>query len=190
LILVHDNAILPQPVRVRDWKPALPPGTLRSVILHWTAGDYETTFAAYHLCLSGPHDVMVHATHDLRANMRDVRTAGPAYAAHTQGRNSYAAGIAVCAMRAATPHDFADFPLSAQQVEALCAVSAVLVRWYGIALPAVRTHAEAALEDGYFGSGADARWDIARLEPAADPLRPAEAAAVGNFLRTRIAALC
>jgi hypothetical protein len=142
--------------------------------------------------LTGATDVRVHATHDLRANMRDLRVdrAG-GYAAHTQGRNSFAAGIAICAMRAATPHDFAAFPLTREQVDALCLVAARIVRHYGIALANVRTHAEAALDDGYFGAaGADERWDIARLSASARPLVPAEATAVGERLREQIAERC
>jgi hypothetical protein len=178
-------------VPVRDWHPQLPAGTLRTVLLHWTAGDYATTFPAYHFCLSGASDVSVHATHDLRANMRDVRSDSSAvYAAHTRGRNSYAAGIAVCAMRDATPFDFARFPLTADQIEALCFVAAALVRFYAIASADVRTHAEAALDDGYFGAeSGEVRWDIARLEPSSEPLRSGEALAVGDILRRRIAQL-
>ncbi len=169
----------------------MPAGTLRSVMLHWTAGDYATIFPAYHFCLSGSTDLRVHATHDLRANMCDVRTArSGGYAAHTAGRNSYAAGVAICAMRAATPHDFGQFPLTVEQVEALCIVAARLVRFYGIAIDEVRTHAEAALDDGYFGAGDDdVRWDIARLAPSAEPLRPSDAATVGAHLRRRITEL-
>jgi hypothetical protein len=164
---------------------------LRSVILHWTGGDYETVYPAYHFCLSGPCDVRVHASHDLRANMHDLQTdSSTAYAAHTQGRNSYAAGIAVCAMHRATPTDFGRFPLSAQQIEALCIVSAALARTYGIALADVRTHAEAALDDGYFGAESDeVRWDIARLEPSREPLRADEARRAGDALRRLIARL-
>jgi hypothetical protein len=169
----------------------LPEGAVRAVFLHWTAGDYATVFPAYHFCLRGAADVAVAATHDLRANMRDVRDVPDgAYAAHTQGRNSFAAGVAICAMRAATPHDFGDHPLTAAQIEALCAVTAKLVRFYGIDLAEVRTHAEAALDDGYFGAaGDDVRWDIARLAPSAAALQPAEAIAVGDRLRRRVAEL-
>lgn len=170
----------------------LPAGTLRAVILHWTAGDYTTTFPAYHFCLSGALDVMVHATHDLRANMRDLRVPGtPAYAAHTQGRNSFAVGIAVCAMRAALPDDFAAHPVTPAQIDALCAVTAQLVRTYGIALDAVCTHAEAAVADGYFGCGGEnVRWDLARLEPRPAPLSPGDARVTGERLRALIAARC
>jgi N-acetyl-anhydromuramyl-L-alanine amidase AmpD len=165
-----------------------PAGELRAVVLHWTAGDYETTYPAYHFCLTGATDVLVHATHALPANMRDVRAASDrAYAAHVAGRNSYTAGIAICAMRGATPADFAAHPVTGAQIDALCTVAAQIVARYGIAVTNVRTHAEVAVEDGYFGAGGeDERWDIARLEPSPVPLVAAEAARIGAVLRARI----
>ncbi len=168
-----------------------PDGTLRGVMLHWTAGDYERVFSAYHFCLLGAADVRVAQTCDLRANMVDVRSATAPYAAHTAGRNSYTAGIAICAMESAQPSDFGRYPLTGAQIDAACIVAAALVKHYAIALSAVRTHAEAALEDGYFGAGgADLRWDIARLAPAGGPLQPAEAATTGDYLRARVAQRC
>jgi hypothetical protein len=163
---------------------------LRAIALHWTAGDYESVFPSYHVCLRGPSDVVVVQTHDLRANMRNLH-ADPSepYAAHVAGRNSWTIGIAICAMGGATPADFGRWPLTGAQIEALARVARVLADAYAIPLAAIRTHAEAALEDGYFGAGGDGcRWDIARLEPSAAPLRPHEATATGNFLRHRIAA--
>lgn len=169
----------------------MPAGDLRAISLHWTAGDYETVYPAYHFCVSGAAGPRVHHTHDLRENMRDVR-ADPAlpYAAHTRGRNSWSIGIAVAAMRDATPSDFGAFPVGAAQLDALCRVAARLARFYAIDPGAIRTHAEAALEDGYFGAGGDdLRWDIARLRPSAAPLAPDEATATGEWFRTRIAEL-
>ena len=183
--------VLAPPVSLRDWRPLLPAGDLRSISLHWTAGDYATVYPAYHFCVSGARDPLVHHTHDLRENMRDVR-ADPSlpYAAHTRGRNSWSIGISVAAMHDATPADFGAFPLTEPQLEALCRVAAVLARFYGIDVAAVRTHAEAALADGYFGAGSDeVRWDIARLRPAPEPLEPGEATATGDWFRTRIADL-
>ncbi len=164
-------------------------GELRSISLHWTAHDYEAVFPAYHFCLQGVSEVLVVATHDLRANMRDVRGEhGRPYAAHTFGRNSWSIGLAVCAMADARPDDFGRFPLLDVQVEALCRVARTLAGAYGIANEAIRTHAEAALEDGYFGAGDDEqRWDIARLAPGPEPLEPREARATGDLLRARIA---
>ncbi len=180
--------VLPAPARVRDWRPLFPPGDLSGIALHWTAADYDAVFPAYHLCLRGADDVHVVHTHDLRANMRDL-TAGQSepYAAHVAGRNSRTVGIAVCAMGGATPHDFGRWPLTAAQVDALARVARIVAERYAIPLAAIRTHAEHACDDGYFGAGDDERWDIARLAPSDARLDPAEAATVGNFLRRRIA---
>ncbi|HEX3549285.1 MAG TPA: N-acetylmuramoyl-L-alanine amidase [Candidatus Elarobacter sp.] len=186
---MHHRIVLARPAPLREWRPELPPGDLRSISLHWTAGDYETTFEAYHWCLTGARDVTVHHTHDLRANMRDVRAGGaPPYAAHTARRNSWSIGVAVGAMGGATPSDFGAWPITEAQVDALCEVAAVLARFYAIPLDAVRTHAEAALDDGYFGDGDEQRWDIARLRASSAPLAPPEATAAGDAFRARIAA--
>ena len=191
IVVVHSSPVLAPAVPVRDWRPDLPAGDVRSLSLHWTGDDYERVFPSYHFCLAGFHDVRVHHTHDLRANMRDVRLdpAAP-YAAHTAGRNAWSLGLAVAAMRDATPSDFGAYPLTGEQLEALCVVAARLAAFYGIPLGAIRTHAEAALDDGYFGAGSDgARWDIARLEPSPRALEPAEATATGDALRHRIGLL-
>ncbi len=167
-----------------------PSGELRSIYLHWTGGGYRSISSAYHFCIalgtSGAPEIV--ATYDLRANMRDVRTGG-AYAAHTSDRNSYAAGIAICAMARATPHDFGEMPLRDDLVESACALAATVAVRYRIPLRAVRTHAEAALEDGYFGCADGERWDIARLAPALGELTPAEATATADLLRSRVALL-
>jgi hypothetical protein len=169
-----------------------PPGDLRYLYLHWTAGDYVTVFDAYHVCIGlDPTGAPVaRATHDLRANMRDVRAEPGPYAAHTAGRNSYAIGLAVCGMRDAAPHDFGAFPLRDDLVALACRTAAALCAFYRIPVDAghVRTHAEAALEDGYFGCGEDERWDIARLCASPAPLVPADAVRAGGILRARIAA--
>ncbi len=173
-------------------KPAWPAGEIRYAYLHWTAGDYVTTYPAYHVCvgLDARGAPTAFATHDVRANMCDVRASDAPYAAHTAGRNSYALGFAICGMAGATPHDFGSFPLRDDLVALACATVADACAAYGIAIePAyVRTHAEAALEDGYFGSGDDERWDIARLAPSELALDAAEATRVGDLLRARIAA--
>lgn len=161
--------------------------------MHWTAHDYDAVFPAYHYCISGEREVLVHHTHDLRENMRDVRL-DPSlpYAAHTAARNSWSIGIALAAMRAATPSDFGAFPLTEPQLDAMCRVAAALASCYAIEVAAIRTHAEAALDDGYFGAGTGdehLRWDIARLRPSPEALLPAEATVTGTWFRERIAAL-
>jgi hypothetical protein len=113
---------------------------------------------------------------------------GP-YAAHTRGRNSWSIGLAVAAMGDAIPSDFGPFPLTAAQLDGLCRVAARLAAFYHIDVAAIRTHAEAALDDGYFGAGDDERWDIARLEPAPGALRADEVRETGAWFRARIADL-
>ena len=108
--------------------------------------------------------------------MRDVRL-DPSlpYAPHTRGRNAWSIGISIAAMQGATPSDFGRFPITEPQLDAMCRVAATLARFYGIDVAAIRTHAEAALDDGYFGAeGDDVRWDIARLRPSAEPLHPSD----------------
>ncbi len=157
--------------------------------LHWTAGDYAQTFDAYHFCIALRDGVpVVVATRAVEANLRDVREPGEPYAAHVAGRNSYAIGVAVCGMRDATPHDFGSYPLRDDMLEAACALVAQLCARYAIAIDAehVRTHAEAAVDDGYFGAGDEQRWDVARLAPDGRPLDVADARTVGDGLRARI----
>jgi hypothetical protein len=174
---------------VESWQPQLPPGRLERIYLHWSAGDYETVYTSYHYCIAFANGVpLVVETHDLRANMRDVRKGDAPYAAHTAGRNSYAAGLAVMAMRDATPSDFGAFPLVADAVDALCKATQAIAYAYDIPVDAdhVMTHAEAAIADGYFGAkGDDERWDIARLRASPLPLMRDDALATGDELRAR-----
>lgn len=167
------------------WRPVFPQGRIESIYLHWSGGDYASTFPAYHYCILRREDgIAVAQTHDLSANMRDVALGG-AYAAHTAGRNAYAAGISAMAMAGATPSDFGEYPLTPELIDGLCRVAAAIASFYRIPVDSrhVRTHAEAAIADGYFGSGHDERWDIARLRPAAAPLHASEAAQTGDELR-------
>jgi len=178
---------------LEHWQPVLPPGRLERIYLHWSASDYQSAHTAYHYCIAWDGErAYVVETSDLRANMRDVyATRGP-YTAHTLKRNSFAAGLSVMGMKDARPDDFGDYPLVDTAVDALCAVAARIARAYAIPVDAahVMTHAEAALEDGYFGAGSDdVRWDIARLRPSPVPLSPRDAREIGAHLRNRIALL-
>ena len=167
---------------------------LRSVYLHWTASDYEETFPAYHYCVALRGGVAtVVETHPVAANARDLRAAlqtgaaGESYAAHVAGRNSFAIGVAVCGMRDATPYDFGAFPLRDDMLELACALAAKLCARYDIPVDAehVRTHAEAAVDDGYFGDGEGRRWDVARFAAEARPLAAEDARVAGDALALR-----
>ena len=174
---------------IERWNPQFPPGRIEAVYLHWSGGDYATVYPAYHFCIvQRKSGIAVAQTSGLTANMRDVRSGG-AYAAHTAGRNSYAAGISAMGMRDATPDDFGAYPLTDALVGGLVTVAAAIVRAYGIPIDErhVLTHAEAAISDGYFGTAEDERWDVARLRASPAPLTPREALATGMELRHMIA---
>ncbi len=172
------------------WKPGVP-GRIEHIYTHWSAHDYGSVFPAYHFCVAmlPSGTIVVVNTHDVRENMRDVYE-GPAlpYAQHTRNRNSFALGIAVMAMEGATPFDFGRFPLTEELVDAVCSVGARLAAFYDVPVDAdhVMSHAEAALRDGYFGTGKEQRWDVARLTPSPKALVEREALEVGDELRARM----
>jgi hypothetical protein len=187
---MNENAVAAYPhAPVQTWRPQFPSGRIECVYMHWSGHDYRTVFPAYHLCIAlDEHDrIVVVETHDLRENMREVyvRPELP-YAAHTRGRNSFAAGVSIMAMEGATPQDFGSYPLTGALVDALCLVCARIAAFYEIPVDAahVMTHAEAALHDGYFGSGSQERWDIARLRAEPRPLIERDAIDTGDALRS------
>lgn len=147
-------------------------------------------YPSYHYCITLENGrPRVVETHDLRANMRDVREDPSApYAAHTAGRNSYAAGLSIMGMQDARPEDFGLYPLTEAAIDALCRVAAEIANHFAIEVNPERimTHAEAAIADGYFGSAEEERWDIARLAPSPRPLTPRDAHETGDELRRRV----
>ncbi len=173
---------------IEEWRPAFPPGRIERIYLHWSAGDYETAYTAYHAGIALYEGrAYVVESNDLRANMRDVYASNEPYAAHTYRRTRFAAGLAILAMTGARPEDFGAFPLTDATVSALCVVAARLASFYCIPVDPdhVMTHAEAARIDGYYGAGSDdLRWDIARLTPG--PLAPSDPRETGAELRRRI----
>lgn len=173
------------------WVPALPLGRIERLYTHWSAHDYESVFPAYHFCVATMTDgsIVVVNTHDVRENMRDIsKNPDDPYAAHTRGRNSFALGISIMGMENATPSDFGPCGLSEPLVDGLCSVAAKLAALYGVTIDDehVMSHAEAALRDGYFGTGEQQRWDIARLAPNPRPLVAQDAIETGNELRERM----
>ena len=57
VIIMHEPVVLAPPVPLREWRPALPKGEVRSLYLHWTAHGYDEVFPAYHFCITRPDDV-------------------------------------------------------------------------------------------------------------------------------------
>jgi N-acetylmuramoyl-L-alanine amidase len=176
---------------IGEWAPQLPEGKIERIYTHWSAHDYGSVFPAYHFCIATTKtgSIVVVNTHDLRENMRNVyEAADEPYAAHTRGRNSFAVGVSIMGMEEAKPEDFGAYPLTEDRVGALCLVAAHIAKSYGVPIDAghVMSHAEAALHDGYFGTGPEQRWDIARLRADERPLEPDDAIKTGEELRSRM----
>ncbi len=176
--------------RLDEWKPVLPKGQIENIYTHWSAHPYQLVFSAYHFCVTTDESgaIIVVYTHDVTENMRKVyQPPNAPYAAHTRGRNSYAIGISIMAMEGATPQDFGEYPLTEPLVDGLCLLAAKLAKYYDVPIAAdhIMSHAEAALQDGYFGTAPRERWDIARLHAEDRPLVPQDALDVGEELRAR-----
>lgn len=158
-----------------------------AIPLHWSVEDYGCVDGAYNLVIALKENAW---TAEIATSPR-LNASHPlpdGYAAHTFMRNSYACGIAVDGMVGATSSDFGDEPIQLHEIEVLCATAAAVAQKYGIdtterynGLPAVFTHAEAAIADDYFGE----RWDLARLHASDLPLTEIEARATGDLLRRR-----
>ena len=149
-------------------------------------------FPAYHFCIARtPSGILVVNTHDVRENMRAVYD-DPAmpYAEHTRGRNSFALGFSVMAMEGAKPRRLRNYPLTKALIDGLCIVGARLAAFYNVPIDAehIMSHAEAAVREGYFGTGDDQRWDIARLLASDKPLVEQDALDIGEELRARMRA--
>lgn len=116
-----------------EWLPSLPAGSLKRVIVHWTAGGYTPgplDLHHYHFLIDG--DGKVHrGTFSVKDN---VRPRGNQYAAHTRKLNTGSVGIAVCAMRDARerPFDAGAYPMKEIQWEAMAVCASEVCAAYGI----------------------------------------------------------
>lgn len=186
--------------------PGVERGALRRISLHWSATGYGWARERAAQGLALPYNVVADidgngapilvAGMDPRLNARALALemeANVEYCASVRGRNSGGAGVSIAAMDGASPTSFGAAPIDAVRVEFLCAATGALCAKYGIAArvaEACYTHAEAALWDGYFGTGDDERWDLAVLEPvhADRDALAVLAPRTGDLLRSRIAA--
>lgn len=128
------------------------------IYLHWTAGRYGQYFDDYH--------INIDADGTLIASCRDLTE----LKAHTWHRNSDAVGIALCCCADASAYaagviDFGTYPPTAEQIDAMAKVVAVLAEELGLQINrhTVMTHCEAAEIDGYGPSTTVERWDLWKL---------------------------
>lgn len=191
----------------REYLATLPDverGALRRISLHWSATPYGWARDRSAQGLALPYNVVVDvvdgvpvlvAGMDPRLNARPLSLemkANAEYCASVRGRNSHGVGASIAAMSDASPASFGDAPIDAVRIEFLCAGAGALCAKYAIDAhvpDACYTHAEAALWDGYFGTGDDERWDLCVLEPtnADRDVLAALAPRTGDRLRARIA---
>ncbi len=175
--------LVPNPIKIthNELRPlaAAARGKIDCIYLHWTAGRYDQVFDDYHLSI-GEHGEIYQTCRQLTEHK-----------AHTYKRNSRSIGIALCCAYGAIlsckwQPVFAGFAPTALQVEQMAIVTAILCQELEleITFSTVKTHAEAALIDGY-GPGQndpDMRWDLLSLSglPETRALRPG-----GSLLRER-----
>lgn len=126
------------------------------IYLHWTAGHYGQCYDDYHICIDKDGSIYV-----MCDSFDEVL-------AHTWHRNRHAIGIALTCCADATCKadgtvDLGTEPPTAEQIEAMAQVVAVLAEEYDIPLDTdeyVMTHDEAAELDGYGHSTTCEKWDL------------------------------
>ena len=167
-------------------------GSIDKLYLHWTGCAYGQAFDAYHI------NIDEHGEIYLTCNTLSDRKE------HTWHRNSRAIGITLCCAKGAVLNYhwqpvYSGYPPTELQVEQMAIVIAILCRELEleISFSTVKTHAEAALLDGY-GPGQndpDMRWDLLRLSglpetralrPGGELLRKKALAYLHNMLRDKL----
>lgn len=137
-------------------------GRIGRIYLHWTAGWYDSTFADYHVNITGDGSIYL-STSDLTEVL-----------AHTWRRNTGAVGVALCCCVDATicadgSFSLGSVPPTCLQIESAAKVIAVLTEALDLPInpECVLTHAEVADIDGYgpaqIAAGSFEKWDLWRL---------------------------
>ena len=172
--------------------------TITHIPMHWEVTGYSACDGAYNIVVTldePPDKWIAHIATDPALNARQIQD-GDTYAAHTYQRNSFGCGVASSGMIGATPENFGGQPVQLHECEVMLAVVAAAAVKYRVdthatvdGAPAIGTHAEYAIADGYYIDTSDPspRWDWARLRGAPGSPSRAEAAATGQLMRTRVA---
>jgi hypothetical protein len=166
--------------------PSLDPGQeLHRLTMHWQVGtltqcDENYNFETY--LNNGVWTAKI--TQDPRHNAVACSPAAP-YAEHTYLENSHNVGCAVSGMFGATPSDFGAYAIQQHELDfymVMCGAVCVKYNIDPLDSDNVKTHAEWAIIDDYFGE----RWDFARLNPSPDPLSVDEAILTAQSMRHRM----
>lgn len=152
--------------RVAVWGKANSMNREPRLVLHWSAGYYNTLFSEYHISITDKGDIYV-STEDLS----EVKS-------HTWKANSGNVGISLCCAYDADTNDLGDYPPTPKQIEVMAQVIAVVADalWLSIDKTHVQTHGEIADdlsiydEEDLHGpqNGCD-RWDLEYLGTEESP---------------------
>lgn len=134
-------------------------GRIDRIYLHWTGGDYDTPYSAYHINIDGD------------GGLWTDMTSFTEHKSHTWRRNSRAIGIALCCAKGSWIDEYGNvthkgYAPTPQQLYTMAKVVAKLCIEIGLDIDScVYTHAEVADIDGYglYGSDPDIRWDLFEL---------------------------
>ena len=157
------------------------------VILHWSAGWWETLFDDYHIQVKGDGTMWM-VTDDLSEVL-----------AHTWHLNRGTVGVSLCCCAYATTEDLGDAPPTAVQIEMMAQIIATLCAelWLTISPKNVLTHGEVGDDsefyddDELYGPHNDCeRWDLQFLGTEESPeftMDYSDPSTGGNVLRGKAA---
>lgn len=136
---------------------------MKHIIVHWTAGAYAPSNLDrqhYHRMIDG-FGTVYNGNFPISANVPPLERGK--YAAHAAHHNSWAIGVAICAMHGAkeSPFDAGRYPIRQAQVDALVELCADLCREYDISVENVKCHSELPRQAG--------KWDINWLPGMSEP---------------------
>lgn len=154
--------------------------SLKRIVIHWSAGTYTVSSADkehYHFIIDKDGKVH-HGDHKPEANLS---TSDGVYAAHTQGANGGAIGVAVAAMADAQgPGKLGKYPITKAQFDGLIREVKRLRKHYKIPVTpsSILSHAEVEKELGIKQAG---KVDIAFGIPGHPDLKSAKSC--GDYIR-------
>lgn len=151
--------------RVAVWGKANKAGREPRIVLHWSAGRYNTIFPDYHINITGEGEI--YANEDLAETL-----------AHTWKANSGNVGVSLCCAYNATSNSLGECPPTAKQIEVMAQVIAVVADalWLTIDKEHVQTHGEIADDSSVYDYGdlygpqnGCERWDLQYLGTEESP---------------------
>lgn len=152
-------------------------GKFKGIILHWDVSRYYQYFKAdYHFIINPDGDIIegVYKPED-NLNCTDGK-----YAAHCGGGNTGRIGICLNGMYGYVDNNsVGEYPITLEQIEATCKLTAELCKKYNISINNVLTHAEFGKK--YPNTSSNGKIDICWLPNGVKGIKE-----VGDNLRNKI----